>query len=1001
MSSDTVDNARLEALLKEKEPGALIEFFRNLSEAERRPFAALCKRALKESWNFDDRVFDSGQCGLAYLACGTLADLTAADSNVVFWDHDHAIAILKDRKPEWLTDYFAMRLEKRQTSSAVGHTWQLTRECMAAGLCAEPPCDAYVLGFIGGFYRNVENQLLLDRLLAMPDVFEKLIWRIFEVEGGGEVSLTNVDKYFSKKNLNWSDALLRLSEMQKLDRQRLLDASLDALNRGFGQYRAGWFSRFHEAMEPTLEERAARLDKYLDLLASPIGPTVSLAVTAIKKLQKAKRLSIDAVLGRIEPALYAKTASTVKAVLALLTDLGKSNRANGATIARLSAVALEHAEVAVQEAACEVIESYGDASDVALIQAIQSREQVASASVRGRLAAWLGANATSVAKAAATSKASTNDSSSEGLMDLAKDVPEPVRQLAGLDAALQCVSDPAQDLPALSFNTFDVPQLSASTKVEAIDTFDGFIEQALIALENPEDILRIELVIDAAVRFANHATRSSDPRVATLKKRLKQLTSRREWPWQAATPVGALQEVMLAFVEDKLPEYRLPPRDPRAVIVQRSAEAAAHIVEKRSCPLLSAPTHSGFWIDPRVLVERTRVSIDKKQEAGAGPADRILALLRMAPDHRAAALQAAKPLDSEWGLALRYALGDSVTPGGSSLWIAASRARNPYSTDNNLKSEGKTAGLNAPCEFDFFVDFDKPKHPYDTPIRNFRIEGSPPTFHLLMSAPRYLQRAERTAKPDGDCLPTVGMCGDEMELLDSYFDLRHYTSWAAALWPAYPEPIYALGAVSTSVEGDTYGTPSPNVPIADGLLLLLNPNLPVSKIALILLCRGLNTNHAAAGRASVDAAIAAINDGRLDGELLGAMMQRFRFAGIVVAKRWAPRLKEIAASSVYAALVIRRALERCFREGEARHESRDLHVWIELLHELSVECGASIDDSLARTGLEKAASGDKAKKLVKKLLALIAAEKYADFRAEAHRFAFARRLERAKAWNGE
>ena len=40
-------------------------------------------------------------------------------------------------------------------------------------------------------------------------------------------------------------------------RQRLLDASLAALARDFSTYRAGWFSRFHESLAPTDDERAA------------------------------------------------------------------------------------------------------------------------------------------------------------------------------------------------------------------------------------------------------------------------------------------------------------------------------------------------------------------------------------------------------------------------------------------------------------------------------------------------------------------------------------------------------------------------------------------------------------------------------------------------------------------------------------------------------------------------------------------------------------------------
>ena len=76
-------------------------------------------------------------------------------------------------------------------------------------------------------------------------------------------------------------AMRELATRGEIDRNRLLDASLEALARDFSQYRAGWFSRFHEYMEPNFEERAARTEHYLGLLASPIPPTVAFAVKAL------------------------------------------------------------------------------------------------------------------------------------------------------------------------------------------------------------------------------------------------------------------------------------------------------------------------------------------------------------------------------------------------------------------------------------------------------------------------------------------------------------------------------------------------------------------------------------------------------------------------------------------------------------------------------------------------------------------------------------------------
>ena len=53
----------------------------------------------------------------------------------------------------------------------------------------------------------------------------------------------------------------------------MLDASLDALNRGFSQFRAGWYSRLHEALKPQL--LAERLVTVYETLERPLVPVLT------------------------------------------------------------------------------------------------------------------------------------------------------------------------------------------------------------------------------------------------------------------------------------------------------------------------------------------------------------------------------------------------------------------------------------------------------------------------------------------------------------------------------------------------------------------------------------------------------------------------------------------------------------------------------------------------------------------------------------------------------
>ena len=170
-------------------------------------------------------------------------------------------------------------------------------------------------------------------------------------EGNGEFSLAAYDKY-SRPEATWETGLVALAADGTLPRERLLDASLDALERDFAQFRAGWFSRLHEALKPTLEERAERVERYLNLLASKIPPTVSFALSALSKVDRAKRLPAGALVERISPALTARAKGAVSSALKLLENAVGRDPALKRDAAMIAAQALTHESPDAQGLTC-------------------------------------------------------------------------------------------------------------------------------------------------------------------------------------------------------------------------------------------------------------------------------------------------------------------------------------------------------------------------------------------------------------------------------------------------------------------------------------------------------------------------------------------------------------------------------------------------------------------------------------------------------------------------
>ena len=111
-----------------------------------------------------------------------------------------------------------------------------------------------------------EPDSVYDGLLSDPALLEREVWQLFELDLGIELGTTTGQN-------RWVHAQ-RLADEERFDRQRLLDASLDALMRDFRPSGVGWYAFLHEALGPTREERLARLDRYLALVTSPAPAVV-------------------------------------------------------------------------------------------------------------------------------------------------------------------------------------------------------------------------------------------------------------------------------------------------------------------------------------------------------------------------------------------------------------------------------------------------------------------------------------------------------------------------------------------------------------------------------------------------------------------------------------------------------------------------------------------------------------------------------------------------------
>ena len=135
-------------------------------------------------------------------------------------------------------------------------------------------------------------------------------------------------------------------------REHLLDACLASLARDFAAYRAGWFSRMYAALKPTATESAQRQGTLVNLLGSPVGATVTLAVKQLSAVHRAGLLDADRFVRGCAPALLTSKANAL-AILKLLASL--RGTVGDAPVTEASVVGLNHAHPQVQVATAKLL----------------------------------------------------------------------------------------------------------------------------------------------------------------------------------------------------------------------------------------------------------------------------------------------------------------------------------------------------------------------------------------------------------------------------------------------------------------------------------------------------------------------------------------------------------------------------------------------------------------------------------------------------------------------
>jgi hypothetical protein len=443
--------------------------------------------------------------------------------------------------------------------------WPIVRAAVRAGVIERPESSAYARALAtasGARARFWAEDSVYRALLADDTLLEEDVWLLFEADASSELAGAVFYEQTGSHTLGkpvgnrWTYALTRLAREGRIDRQRLLDESLAALQRDFRASSVGWHAKLHEALEPTREEREARLGTYLALLGSPVPSVAKEGVAALKALGDA--VPATELARAAPPALTLPQKALALDVLRLLGQACKREPDARPALLAAAAEALAHERADVQERALALLEAHAAAVDRARL--LRYADAV-SPSLRARVEALTGI---STAPPAAAGVA----------------IPVPARPRA---------------TPATAART--------RARLEPVASVDDLIELAAALLEGQGTGDDGERFLDGVSRLGARRDAGFGRRVAALTKRAAEARGWADACGHDGASVAA--HVVLAWTARKAPPKRTP-QTLLGFVGLRASEVAKRVRSGGQRPLLAFPTHAGGWIEPAALEERVR-----------------------------------------------------------------------------------------------------------------------------------------------------------------------------------------------------------------------------------------------------------------------------------------------------------------------------------------------------------------------------------------------------------
>ncbi len=951
---DTAETT-IRQLVRENRPRELVDYFVRLDPKERRRLHPVSKALLVES-RLDRTGFTPGidwrigmqsraLAHLVFLCTATTAEVSARKSlpEALVWlevpargsartrEAPVVLELVEKLRPAWTNALVELAL------NGGGFLWDLILPLVQRGLCDRPRHPEFFLRSIRSRLSSThEPGSLAARAIAEAGWLAPMLYEGFLLPGAEKLQRGDLGPLEFPWTLHppgtpptpqegWHEAIHQLCARGLLDRERMTETIFGALAMHAKPSIAKWLTELFDLLWPEpAAQRAWIRHGDLGFLSALHAPAPGVAAWALRHLESGLESGDFApheLLEAMEPVMLKDHKTVLGKGLATLRKIVRKDHSLGAAAAIQASRALLLADVALQERVLDFIEAAAPPADPEVRRALGSYADSVLPSLRSRFLPWMGE---ALLEAAAT--------------EVAPDeiVPPP---------------DP----------------LAEENRLPPIADLDEFISLLSHWYHERADTDLLHRLLGAFGALNASPVAERKRRAEALSKLLESDYKGGSWTITGNDLAPSVKKLITGWLEPQTLLERakrglgdVVTRLARTVMQSESlfsdyarmiGRAVARQPE-RAFQLLSTPTHRGGWIDPRELVTRLAVRREPSE-----PLDLTLALLRLGPTHREAALAEARRLPGEEVELLRYALGDdAVTPKRDQpLWLAATRARHPRDNPSILQSwsadydhpDGKRLA-------EFTVETQRAQKREVKRYWGTRTEQQPPRVRLALVEPlrgNHVLTARYRAEPKS------WWANDP-----AYFD------WLLSLWPANRQALYPLVVASLS----DYAGASPTQTAASAELVYLRwinlPPHPLGPGGHLALAMALNSTAAPTRQGAAEALYQNVRCGLFDPAEFGRQMAALLRVDFLKLNRVVPILRETAALSP---LTSRRVAEALSQALDLRGEPapRLVNALLELMIELRAQHPDVALCEASRQTLQSLGATGKTAQLASRLLA--------------------------------